>query len=285
MSNDNPLGVFGRLAILVVIASLVSLAGAQVGIPYVPPELHQNVRRLHGDTIHFCVWTGLSPTAALDREVIDAVGEALLINVVVHDYAFAGGMEADDFHEQVYIQLGARCDAIGGLVLVNHGFPEWLVPSRPYFEAPFVLLVREDAPYERLGEVPVSATIGSQMYTEGDLQLLNYLGSLPENRRWRRFPYTSIEMLSRHVAAGTVEAGLVWHASWTSLGTKVEVEELGLRTVEASPLPRVSSGVGFGLFIDNDFLRSTIDSALEILEAEGVLEDIAARLGYLHDAR
>ena len=64
---------------LVRIASAVSCvtfaalpALAQVGMPYVPPELHSERRLLHGNTLSFCVWA-VSPTVEVDKAVATAI--------------------------------------------------------------------------------------------------------------------------------------------------------------------------------------------------------------------
>jgi polar amino acid transport system substrate-binding protein len=250
------------------------------GVPYVPPELYQELRRLQGDKITVCVWPALSPTAPLDRDVASAVSAVLLIDVDVYEYPSIGVLSPDEFLEEVYIQLGAHCDAIAGFTLVADVYPEWLVPTRPYLHAPFVALVRQDSGYARLGDVSAGAIIGSQIYTEGDYQLISYLLALPEGQRWRRFPYASADLLGRHVAARTIEAGLVWQPSWVAIAD--EDYASGLAVVPASPVPGTVTGVGFALRSDNDYLRSVLDIALGSMADEGLLGEIAAMHGYQH---
>jgi polar amino acid transport system substrate-binding protein len=258
--------------------AVVSIAAAQ-GIPYVPPELYQEVRRVQGDTITFCIWPGHSPTASLDRRVAQAVGEVLLVDVALVEYADRGDLPPDEFLEEVYIQLGTRCDAIGGFILAADNYPEWLVPTRPYLYAPYLVIVREDATYGRLGDVPGGAIIGSQVYTQGDLQLQNYLATAPESARWRRFPYASMVHMARHLTEGTLEAGLVWQPSWAAA---VAAGVSGVRTVPMAPLPTTVSGVGFVVRSTNTFLRNALDTAIAAMDAEGMLADLADQEALLH---
>jgi ABC-type amino acid transport substrate-binding protein len=264
------------LVLGLILGTLTSSALAQ-GIPYVPPELHQDLRRLQGDRITVCIWPGLSPTVALDRAIAEAIGDVLLVQIEIYEYASSGVLSPDEFSEEIYIQLGAHCDAIAGFILATHGFPEWLIPSRPYLNAPFVLVVRDDAPYQSLADVPTGSIIGSQVYTEGDLQLLNYLRAAPEQQRWRRFPYASGEALGRHIAQETLQAGLMWQPSWRAIA-----DAGGLREASARPLPPTTSGVGFVFRVDNDFVRNAIDVAIAALESEGMLSELAEQYGFVH---
>jgi hypothetical protein len=250
------------------------------GVPYVPPELYQELRRLQGDKITVCVWPALSPTAPLDRDVAAAVSAVLLIEVDLYEYPSIGVLSPDEFLEEVYIQLGVHCDAIAGFTLVADAYPEWLVPTRPYLSAPFVALVRQDSGYARLGDVSAGTIVGSQIYTEGDYQLISYLSALPESQRWRRFPYASADVLGRHVAASTIEAGFVWQPSWVAIAD--EEYASGLAVVATAPVPTTVTGVGFALRSDNDYLRNALDIALGAMADEGLLGELAETHGYQH---
>jgi hypothetical protein len=276
-----------RLAALAMLAGALAACGTvrAQGIPFVPPELHQDVRRLQGDRITFCLWPATSPTAALDRAVAQAVGDILLVEVAFFEYRPGGDLLPDEFLEEVYIQLGARCNAIAGFALVTDSFPEWLVPTRPYLNAGYVAVVREDAPYQRLGDLPARAIVGSQAYTQGDLQLMNYLAAAPEAARWRRFPYVSIELLARHVAAGTLAAGFVWQPSWAAQVAAAADGMTAFRTVPVAPLPLTLTSVGFVLRHDDTFLRNAIDVAIGVLEEDGELGRLAADAGLDHVVR
>jgi polar amino acid transport system substrate-binding protein len=268
--------------LLLAVAGWVATVAAAQGIPYVPPELYQEVRRVQGDTITFCIWPVHSPTAALDRRVAQAIGEVLLVDVALVEFTARGDLPPDEFLEEVYIQLGTQCDAIGGFILAADNYPEWLVPTRPYLYAPYLAIVREDSPYARLGDVPGGAIIGSQVYTQGDLQLQHYLASVSEGARWRRFPYGSMVHMAGHLRQGTLEAGLVWQPSWAAV---VAGGVGGLRAVPTAPLPTTVSGVGFVGRSTNTFLRSALDSAIAAMDAEGMLVDLADRAGLLHVTR
>lgn len=267
--------------VLAIATGVATIAAAQ-GIPYVPPELYQEVRRVQGDTITFCIWPVHSPTAALDRSVAQAIGEVLLVDVVLVEFTARGDLPPDEFVEEVYIQLGTQCDAIGGFILAADNYPEWLVPTRPYLYAPYLAIVREQATYARLGDVPGGAIIGSQVYTQGDLQLQHYLASVSENARWRRFPYASIVHMAGHLRQGTLEAGLVWQPSWAAM---VAGGANGLRTVPMAPLPTPVSGVGFVVRSTNTFLRNALDTAIAAMDAEGMLADLADQESLLHVPR
>jgi len=271
-----------RYTLAATLLSLLGSVSAQVGIPYVPPEFHQDVRRIQGDKIVVCTWPLVSPTAALDRAVAEALSAVLLIDVEIVEHRSETDLSSDEFFEDVYVQLGATCDALAGVILQADAFPEWLMPTRPYVVAPYALLVPGDSSYESLGDVPANAIIGSQVLTEGDWQLLGYITSLPEDRRWRRFPYQSAEMMANHLANGVIQAGLIWQPSWAAVAQAPEVAALGLRTVSIAPMPAVASGVGFAVRSNNTFLRNALDVALEAMEAEGLLAELAAAHGIAH---
>jgi len=269
-----------RVAAVLALATL-AMAVAQ-GIPYVPPELHQDVRRLQGDRITFCIWSATSPTADLDRAVARVIGEVLLVEVVYFEFRPSGDLSPDEFLEDVYIQLGANCDAIAGFVLAPDNYPEWLVPTRPYLAAPYVALVPESSELTRLGDVPAGGIVGSHVYTEGDYQLINYLAALPADSRWRRFGYASIEHMAGHIVRGTLAAGLAWQPSWVAAAS---AGATGVRAVPTGPVPTAVSNVGFVVRSDNVFLRTAIDQALAVMEDDGLLAEIAAAFGLDHAPR
>lgn len=249
------------------------------GLPYVAPELHSNIRPLRGDTITICTWPGISSTAAVDRAVAEAIGMVMLLAVDVYEYPFPGVMSSDEFLQLVLIQLGESCDAVAGFQLVPDGFPEWLQPTRAYLRLPYQVLVQQGGPAS-LGDVPAGSRIGSQVYTEGDVRLLAYLQSAGGSPVWRRFPYDAVATMARHVASGTVAAGIAWQPAIAAEADLIA--SLGLAVVAPAPIPLGHSGVGFALRNDNTFLRAALDAAIEILEQEGVLEEIATEHGLTH---
>lgn len=257
---------------------LAALAGAaqpvlaQYAMPYIPPERYQERRWLEGDKVTFCIWS-VSPTSDLDRRVAEEIGALLLLEVEIHEFTNAVPQVDEAFWEQILIQLSESCDAVMGFALVTAIVPDWLTPTRSYYDGPFVLAVTDPA-YTRLGDVPPGSRIGSLLYSTADLRLIEYSAVRPEAERWRRLPFTDPGQMIDFLRRGTIEAGLIWAPS---LGQVADTDDV--RAVPLDPVAAPATPVGMVLLSHNLFLRGQLDLAITALIEDGVVDRILDETG------
>ena len=257
---------------------LAALAGAaqpvlaQYAMPYIPPERYQERRWLEGDKVTFCIWS-VSPTSDLDRRVAEEIGALLLLEVEIHEFTNAVPQVDEAFWEQILIQLSESCDAVMGFALVTAIVPDWLTPTRSYYDGPFVLAVTDPA-YTRLGDVPPGSRIGSLLYSTADLRLIEYSAVRPEAERWRRLPFTDPGQMIDFLRRGTIEAGLIWAPS---LGQVADTDDV--RAVPLDPVAAPATPVGMVLLSHNLFLRGQLDLAIAALIEDGVVDRILDETG------
>ncbi|MBM9595949.1 substrate-binding periplasmic protein [Roseitranquillus sediminis] len=250
---------------------------AQVGLPYVPPEWHQEQRWLEGSKVTFCLWS-VSPTMEIDRRIGEAIGEALLLEADFQVYENRVPLLGEQFWEEVWIQLAERCDAIAGFVMSADLDVDWLIPTRPYYEAPYVFAVRDDG-ISRLGDVPADGKVGSMIYTPADTNLISYMELQPEDRRWTRYPFTSGEQALDFLQSDRVAGSIFWAPTLRQV-TGGDPGEMGIRQVPLDPVSPTSTPIGMMLREHNVFLRNEIDRAIGALIEDGVIEDILEETGW-----
>jgi len=233
---------------------------AQFAMPYIPPERYQERRWLEGDKITLCSWS-ISPTHEIDRRVAEEIGNALLLEVDFHEFTNEFPQADEKFWEKILIQLSETCDAVMGFALVTAIVPDWLTPTRSYYDGPFALAVTNPS-YDRLGDVPPGSRIGSVLYSTADLRLIEYQALQPEARRWTRLPFTDTGQM------------LVWVPSLVRLA-----EAEGVRAVPLDPVAAPATPIGMVLLNHNLFLRGQLDLAITALIEDGIIDTILAEAG------
>lgn len=261
----------------ILVAAAVLLLGSVVAQPppYVPPELYQEQRRLQEDRITFCIWE-VNPTADLDRMVAQEIAAALLVEAEFYVFDQRAPL-TETFWETVFIHLAERCDVLSGFKIVPEGYPEWLIPSRPYYEAPYVLAVTNEE-WSSLADIPPDRVVGSQILTLADYNFQDYLRSIAEDRRWRRFPYTSGEVQLTHLEQGTIAGALIWAPTLHEL-TGGDPATRGIHLASLNPLPEQTTLVGLILREYNSLLRAQLDDAIAALIQDGVIDRLLEEHG------
>lgn len=261
------------LAMLVVGASQ-SLA--QVAKPYVPPEIFEERRWLRGSQITFCLWE-VSPTIEIDRRVGEEIGNALLLDVKFYEFKNTLLSREDDFWEAVLVQLGQHCDAIMGFSLGHQISADWLIPSRAYYEAPYVLAVKNPE-YKKLGDIPPGRPVGSMLFSPVDDAFVEYLALLPKEKRWNRFPMASYAPIADYVRDGRVDGALIW-APLLFRQTGGDPEGQGIHVASIDPLRSDTTPIGMMMREYNVFLRDQLDQAIQSLTEDGIIDEILAEVG------
>lgn len=263
----------------------VGIVSAQVAPPSdgappdVPRDYIERYRRMDGEMLRFCIHPkGI--TGDLDLAVAHAIGQTLLLEVEIYEVhpiidipGLAGIPISED---ELFVYLTNHCDAFLGFTLGAGVYDPWVTISRPYVQTRFIAVTTEDGP-SRLSDLPPGGIVGTTMLTEGDAQVGAYVRSLPEERRWRRFPYPHAPLLIERLVDGTVEVGVAWEpAVWFAadmLGAQVH-------EIPSDPVSLPSRGVGMVLRSDQLFVRDAVDSAIAALLQDGTLQEIYEQVGF-----
>lgn len=264
-----------HMTVLMAMGALFAGLSIAQPIPYVPPEIYQEQRRLQEDRISFCVWE-VSPTSDLDRDVANAIASALLVEAEIYVYESTVPLN-ENFWETVFIHLAEHCDALAGFKIVPEGYPDWLIPSRPYYAAPYVLAVTNPE-YESLRDVPRDQVVGSPVLSGADYTFQDYLSALAEDRRWRRFPYTSGAQQLDHLERGIIAGAIMWAPTLFDV-TDGDPSSHGVHVASLEPLPNQTDPVGLILRAHNTLLRSQLDDAITALIEDGIIDDLLRQHG------
>ena len=224
--------------------------------------------------IRFCIVTG-SPLRDFDRAIAEAIGSALLARPETFDLDLSIVQNPSERERVLFINLSDNCDAVMGTNLAWRSLPAWLTVSRPYYNAPYVLAVREGT-YGRLDEIPTDRAVGSSLFSVVDQKFATYLGSLQPERRWHRVPYDDIPTMLADIRAGTIEGGLL---PGPLAGSSASSELDGLDLVSIAPLQNEPLQLGALLLVRNTFLRNAVDVAIDALQADGTIDGIIAAHG------
>lgn len=261
-----------RIRQLIVAFCCIALyATAVAQLPYIAPEVYQQYRSAEGNRIRFCIWEP-NITSEFDEAVATAIADVLLLEPTFYSYEPDPNVPEEAFWSNVLILLTEHCSVLVGFNLVADAYPDWLTASRPYFRAPYVFAVADDG-YERFTDIPRDRIIGSMVHTDADLQLTSYLRTLPEDRRWRRFPYGSTTMLLSHVEQDVVAAGLAWEPQLEHARRTTEAfRELTL--LDMDPIPTAYRSLGFVMRAEDTFTRTMLDEAIVALSEDGTLSEL-----------
>jgi len=252
-----------------VVAALCPAVSAAVAqdTPYVPDEWKYG-RRQAGSTLSYCL-DSRDPDLPVARRIGQAIASALLLEGKPHEI---GEISAGEDLDNLYRVFLETCDVFLGFKLIADAYPPWLAVTRPYYRTSYVVVTAEGQ-WQALADMPTSLAIGSTIGTGADLRLIQYLQSLPADRRWSRFPMGSDELALKALGRGTVAAALVWGpALWALRGT--DPAFAALRIIGSRPLPQSTADVGATVLARETFLRANVDQAIAALTADGTIQSI-----------
>lgn len=260
----------------VIVAGLI--AGSAAAQPlHIPRELFDERLRREGDSLAFCV-NGEAMSAGFEEALANELAAALLLSARIVRIDPPNPTPPLDYRmalnaEQIYIVLAEQCDAFMGFTLAASGYPEWMAVTRPYLRAPMVVIAAEPA-YQRLEDIPLDRPIGSRSLSRADNVLLAYLMSLPDNRRWQRFPYYNHQILLDKLRDGTVAAALFWEPA-LYYATDGDPDAAGLHLV-AFPIELPATEIGIALRSKDAFLNDALGQAIELLVSDGTVARLMA---------
>jgi polar amino acid transport system substrate-binding protein len=259
---------WGKILQLALLAAFLAAGGpASAQGPYVA-DLERFGR--HGDnyTLRFCV-DRREPGWQVDQAIGEAIAAALLIEPQVH-VVEETAVQAD--FDRLYRHFLEDCSLYFGFKLIAAAYPPWLSLSRPYYEVGYRFVVKQPG-WTSLADVPTTEALGPTIGTSADLRLVQYLQSLPADKRWRRFPMGTDEAALNAVVEGRVAAALVWEPSFSVMRAS-NPAFADLRTIDPDPLPTTRLPVGAAMLSQDAFLRNSVDEAIAALIADGTIEAI-----------
>jgi polar amino acid transport system substrate-binding protein len=260
-------------AAVAIAAAVLSTNASGQETPFLPDDWQYGRHEDEG-TLRYCV-DPRDPEWEIAGDIGEAIAGALLLEpapATVEDTIVVAGWDS------LYRHLLTDCDLYFGFKLIPGAYPGWLALSRPYYEASYVLAVR-DAQWGSLADIPPDRPIGSAIATTADFALIKYLEGLPGDRRWPRFPMGSNQAALEALHKGIVAAALVWGpAAWAVMRSDPVYADV--RLISPAPLPVSTLGVGTVMLANETFLRTSVDDAIAALSADGTIEEILTEHGF-----
>lgn len=261
-----------------VLALLLTVAAAQP----IGREFTQGDRlRLAGDSLRFCVVEDLL-ISDYHRELAHEIAGALLLSATIVNVTPPRPNEPLDYRTtlneaQIFYLLANDCEIYMGLTLsTSTSRWDWLITSRPYL-ATRTVFVTTNPDYRSLADIPVGEPLGTRILTNGDIRLLSYLQTLPEERRWRRFPYYNNLVALEQLLAGEVTASLVWEPA--AVHFQLANPQPELHRLPPDPVPLANTELVLALRSQDSFIQSALDTAIVALADAGILDALAAAHG------
>lgn len=236
-------------------------------VPFAPEQWNYG-RRLDEAQLRYCV-DPRDPAWEVAGAIADAIASGLLLEP--QRYVVDSDMVLEDL-TKVYELMVKNCDVHMGFKLIPEGYPNWVTLTRPYYDAQYVF-VTADPDIQALADVAPTRPIGATMGTSAHLRLVSYLTALPREERWPTFPMGTNDLSLESLLNGTVDVALVWGPSFWAK-QREDPAYADFHTIDSSPLPQTSLGVGALLLSDETFLRSAIDEAIAALIDDGTIQSI-----------
>lgn len=244
----------------------------------VPEELLKNTRRQQGDGLTFCNDVN-SRMRDFDRDVAQAIGDALFLKVNFEEGFGGFPLSGDGFLQELQVAMTNSCDVMMGLsVQEESAFPEWAAMSRPYASFPYVLAVVEPD-WQSLSDIPYNRLLGTAMQSIGELVYITWSQQQPENKRWLRLPYANMDLMVKRVSDGSLGGILLWQPVYAQLLAN-NPEAKKLRLIDMKPLPETYTKVGALVSARDSFLRTELDQAIDALLADGTIAKIMEKHGF-----
>lgn len=252
---------------------LCTVLGVALGQPAVQRDYYDGFTRIQQDSIKVCIRSD-SPTKQLDAAVAGELAAVLLLDAEIVEVHWPVRGNNEDLMQRLFIALTDTCDAFMGFALHGEAYPEWLLLTRPYVRADYLVAATNQS-YSSLGDVPTGKPIGSQLFSVVDREVLSYLRNHPGV--WRRFPYDNSELMISHLLSGVVEAVVMFGPS-LYVATNNDPKTLGLYIIDPHPLPQTGLDIGIALTSRNSALVNMLSDGLHWLSLDGTLERLRSDL-------
>lgn len=256
-------------------------------LPMVPPEFLDETRNVNDDEIIFCL-NASSALVEMDRDIAQAIGDALLLNVRFYEVQTPFATDAYDFRiplseRDLFVTITNHCQAFMGVRLSPGRIPQWMTISAPYYASRSVIVTADPA-ITGFADIAADADIGSRLGSPGDAQFTTYLRALGDSGRPRRIPYPNNATLLDRLADGSIDAAFIWEPALYLAGDG-DPAALGITTTFPPPFSVPSVDFGVALLSQDTFMRGLIDEAITSVRADGTLAGIVDAYAIPPDAR
>ena len=249
---------------LFVLGFCCAVGHAAAQAPFVPPEFYNSIRPDFGNRLPLCILPE-SATAKQDNEAASEIARVLLLEPeTVEIEADMGMLDEMGIWPVIFEELAQSCVGVMGVQIIpGEVTPDWMTLSRPYFEAPYVLISAEPD-IQTLADLPDGTRLGVPLFTPIDAEVMATIesGALGEIRR---LPYDRPELMASLMREGELDAAIVWapHLEASSLQPLDFFEGQG----SVAPLRQDTRAVAVLLRQQDQMLRTMIDEAIGALDA------------------
>lgn len=232
--------------------------------PFVPPEFYNSIRPDFGNRLPLCILPE-SATAERDRETASEIARILLLEPeIVEIEADMGMLDEAGIWPVIFEELAQSCVGVMGVQIIpGEVTPDWMTLSRPYFEAPYVLISKEPG-VQNLTDLPQGTRLGVPLFTPIDTEVMvaiesGALGGV------RRLPYDRPELMASLMEQGELDAAIVWapHLERPQLQ-----RDFFAGQGSVAPLRQNTRAIAVLLREQDHMLRMIIDEAIAALDDE-----------------
>eukprot|EP00873_Tetraselmis_striata_P030107 jgi/Tetstr1/450371/TSEL_037407.t1 len=212
-------------------------------------------------------WDRHIPTLGRDREVAAELAHVLLLEPeIVEMDVDVDLLDSEGLWPSILLHLAEKCVGIMGVQIIPGEIaPDWMILSRPYFEAPYVLLTRDDE-IENLADLPAETRVGVPLYTPIDIEMMTVIAAGGQLGELRRLPYDRPELMASLMRSGEMDAAIVWEPH-LELPT-VQPLDFFVGRASIAPLRQDRRAVAVLLRSQDQMLRTMIDDAIAALSME-----------------
>lgn len=241
-------------------------APAALAQPFVPVESYNRTRPDFGNRLPLCVIPN-SPTLGRDREVAAELAHVLLLEPEIDEMDVdVDLLDSEGLWPSILLHLAEKCVGIMGVQIIPGEIaPDWMILSRPYFEAPYVLLTRDDE-IENLADLPAETRVGVPLYTPIDIEMMTVIAAGGQLGELRRLPYDRPELMASLMRSREMDAAIVWEPH-LELPT-VQPLDFFVGRASIAPLRQDRRAVAVLLRSQDQMLRTMIDDAIAALSME-----------------
>ncbi|GAA4532395.1 hypothetical protein GCM10023174_25180 [Chelativorans composti] len=265
-------------AAMLVLSSLAAQAQNNP-LSEVPPEEIDNRVRLAGDTLHVC-FDLASVGRAFDQDVAQAIADALFLKMEVLEGFGGFPLSGGGFMTELTIAMTESCDLLMGVSVSPYSATSQAFSiSRPYATVPFVLVVA-NKDWQKLGDIPKTERLGTAIASIGEMNYITWARQQPKEERWVRLPYADYDLMTTRLLDGTIAGMILWQPAFAKVQRERE-DAKDLRIIANDPIPPAATRVGAAVASKNSFLRSQIDQAIEALVADGTIDKLIEKHGYI----
>lgn len=254
--------IWGKLALAL---CLLWCGAGLAQAPFVPPEFYNSIRPDFGSRLPLCLLPD-SATAAQDRAAAENIARMLLLEPdVVEIQANMDMLDEMGIWPVIFEELAESCVGVMGVQIIpGEIMPDWMTLSRPYFEAPYVLLTVEPG-IETLADLPDDTRLGVPLFTPIDTETILAIqsGALPG---FRRLPYDRPELVASLMEQQELDAAIVWapHLDLPALQSL----DVSVGQGSVAPLKQNTRAIAVLLREQDDMLRTMIDQAIAAMKIE-----------------